>query len=195
MYKAENYLAPTLVTAPTSEPISVAEAKKQLELAPSDDAHDDHLAIIIAAAREQFEHDTDRAMCYQTWKINTDCFYDGLTLPKKPVQSITTVKYYDSTNTQQTLSSSLYQLDAAKSQIRVAYLASIPQALDRWDAWEITYRLGYSSDSTSVPSIAKQAMLLLVGYYFDGNRGENDRPNDMKAYESLVARFIRASYP
>jgi len=118
---------------------------------------------------------------------------DGLQLPKKPIQSIVSIQYYDGANNLQTLSTSLYQLYV--QEIKYAYQATMPATASRWDAWTITYRCGYSQDGTLVPAIAKRAMLLLIGYYFDANRGDNDRMTDNRAYESLVARFMRASYP
>jgi len=38
-------------------------------------------------------------------------------------------------------------------------------------------------------------MLLLIAYYHYGNRGDNDRPNDLRAYEALCRRYQRSSYP
>ena len=77
----------------------------------------------------------------------------------------------------------------------LAYNQDWPLTLDRWDAVEVNYTLGSVADSTQVSAVAKQAMLLLVGYYFDANRGDHDRPNDQKAYERLVHKYMRSSYP
>jgi uncharacterized phiE125 gp8 family phage protein len=182
------------------EPLSLNEAKKQLEIAESDNSHDEHLMRVIGSAREQFEHDTDSAMCFQTWKVVTKQIKDKMVLPKRPIHSITSITYYDAFNNTSTLSTSIYQLDAGKRQIRLAYLQDWPNSVDRWDAWTINYRIGYSVDGRSVPSIAKQAMLLLVGHYFE-NRDmivdsvRSDEASHMRAYESLVRRYMRSSYP
>ena len=182
-----------LLVGPTAEPLTLAEAKKQLEISASDTAHDVQLQLAISESREQWEHDTDSACCYQNWKVRTSGLPDGLQLPKKPIQSIVSIQYYDGANNLQTLSTSLYQLYV--QEIKYAYQATMPATSSRWDAWTITYRCGYSQDGTLVPAIAKRAMLLLIGYYFDANRGDNDRMTDNRAYESLVAKFMRASYP
>jgi uncharacterized phiE125 gp8 family phage protein len=186
-------MEPELVTGPTVEPITLDQAKKQLEIASSDSTHDSQLQMMIAEARQQWERDTDSICCYQTWRVRYGSFYDGFGLPKSPIQSITTIKYYDSSNVLQTWASTEYQLHG--SNIRLGYQKLIPAYALRWDAWEYTYRCGYSQDGALVPAIAKRAMLLLVGYYFDANRGDNDRPNDMRAYEALVTKFMRSSYP
>lgn len=182
-----------LVTGPTAEPLTLAEAKKQLEISSSDSTHDVQLQGMIQEARQQWEKDTDTVCCYQTWRMRTNVMKDGFRLRKRPIQSITSIQYYDSGNTLQTWNTSQYSLYV--DQIKLGYQVTIPAVSDRWDAWTITYRLGYSQDATSVPAVAKRAMLLLIGYYFDANRGDNDRLHDMKAYEALVAKYSRSDYP
>lgn len=185
----------TLITGPASEPVTLVQAKKQLEIPQSDPSHDDHVALLIQAAREQWEHDTDSAVIEQTWMVNAECFCDDeLYLPKRPIQSITSVKYYDSTNTQQTLSTSVYQLDAANRAVRLKYLQIWPTTLDRFDAVEIKYVCGYD-DATAVPAVAKQAILLLIGHYFENRDMIGNAMSEVVAYENLVKRFMRPTYP
>ncbi|MFN7317950.1 MAG: hypothetical protein ACK5S6_00440 [bacterium] len=183
-----------LVTGPTVEPLTLNEAKKQLEISTSDTTHDVQLAQAIQEAREQWEHDTDSVCCYQTWKIRVQSLADRLALPKRPIQSITSITYFDGNNASQTLSASLYQLHI--NEFRLAYQATLPATSARWDAWTINYRCGYSQDATLVPAIAKRAMLLLVGHYFE-NRDMlmSDAIQTMKPYESLVMKFMRSNYP
>lgn len=187
----------SLVTGPTSEPITLAQAKKQLEISPSEADHDDHIELLIQAAREQWEHDTDSACLTQTWKVNFETAYeDEIYLPKRPVASITSVKYYDTSNVQQTLATTVYGLDSANRAVRLKYLQDWPTTvLDRWDAWEITYVCGYASVAL-VPAIAKQAMLLLVAHNFE-NRDMimSESLQTLSVYEALVKRFMRSSYP
>ena len=186
----------TLVTGPASEPLTLLEAKKQCELNPSDTAHDDHLTLLIQAAREQWEHDTDSASITQTWRVTIEGFTDDeIYLPKRPLQSITSITYYDSANAQQTLSTDYYSLDAASGAVRLKYDQVWPGTASRWDAATITYVAGYTSAST-VPAIQKAAMRLLVGKYFE-NRDllVNDGMYTDRAYEALVHKFMRSSYP
>ena len=187
---------PILVTGPSSEPVTLAQARKQLEIASSDTIHSDQLTLLIQAAREQWEADTDAACLTQTWKVYFDSFYDyKLRLPKRPVASITSLKYYDATNTQQTLATSYYSLDTASRSVRLKYQQTWPAAVDRWDAVEVTYVCGYAN-AAAVPAISKQAILLLVGKYFE-NRDllVNDVIFTDAAYESLVKKFMRSCYP
>jgi uncharacterized phiE125 gp8 family phage protein len=186
-------LVPELVTKAIAEPLTLAEAKKQVEISSSDSTHDQQLQMMIEDARQQWERDTDSVCCFQTYKVRLRAFYDELKLPKSPVHSIIHIKYFNADNTLTTWPSNKYQLHV--DEVRVAYLETIPAYAARWDAWEVQYKCGYSQDQSLVPAIAKRAMLLLVGYYFDANRGDNDRVNDLRAYEALVAKFMRSSYP
>lgn len=185
----------TLVTGPTLEPVTLAEARKQLELSPSDTAHDDHLTLLIQAAREQWEHDTDSCCLTQTWRVNLAgfCGYE-IELPKRPVQSVI-VTYYDASNVSQTLSTSIYSLDTASRRIVLTSLQSWPVTYERWDAVTVTYVAGYTS-AANVPAIHKQAMRLLISHYFE-NRDMlmGAALQSMPAYEALVSRFLRSTYP
>lgn len=186
----------TVVTAPTVEPVTLAEAKKQLEISQSDTAHDDQLTLLIQAAREQWEHDTDSCCLTQTLSVTLEEWEDDeIYLPKRPVQSITSITYYDTANTQQTLSTSVYSLDAACRAVRLKYMQIWPPIVDRWDAVTVTYVAGYTS-TTTVPAIVKQAILLLVGHYFE-NRDQllSESMQSLPVYESLVRRFMRSTYP
>ena len=187
-------LIPEIVTGPTAEPITLSEAKKQLEIASSDTSHDVHIAALIQAAREQWEHDTDSATCFRTLRIRVPAWTDGLTLPRSPIHSITSIQYFDGGNTLQTLASSIYQLHV--DQIRIAYLQVLPGTTARWDAWSINYQCGYSSDGSKVPAVAKSAMLMLIAHYFE-NRDMlmSEAMQTMRPYEALVRRFMRSSYP
>ena len=187
-------LIPEVVTNPTAEPITLSEAKKHLEIGVSDTTHDIQLASIIQAAREQWEHDTDSVTCYATLRVRLATWMDGQSLPRTPIHSITSIQYYDGANTLQTLSPSIYQLHV--DQIRIAYLQVLPGTAARWDAWSINYKAGYSQDGQLVPAIAKNAMLLLIGHYFE-NRDMlmAEALQTMRPYEALVRRYMRASYP
>jgi len=184
----------TVTTSPAMEPLTLAEAKSQCFVAMSDTMHDERLIATIQAAREQWENDTDSAMISQTLQTKRSCFYGtALCLLSRPLQSVTSITYFDDGNDLQTLSSDVYSLDAEARSVRLKFDKVWPSTYTRWDAVAITYVAGYAARNL-VPSVAKQAMLLLVGYYFE-QRGDNDRPYDNRAYESLVRRYMRSSYP
>lgn len=189
-------IAPELITGPLAEPLTITAAKKHLELASSDTSHDEHLSNLIQVAREQWEHDTQTISCTQVFRLRLGRIEDGLKLPLKPVASITSIRYYDTNNTDTLLPTTVWDFDAARQQMRLKYNQTLPVWTPRYDAWTILFNAGYSDDGALVPMVAKQAMLLLVGHYFE-NRDMllGDNIAGMRAYESLVTRFMRSTYP
>ena len=181
---------PVLISDAASEPVSLTEAKKHLELGGGSE-HDDQLGLLIEAARNQWEHDTSTVMVSQAWRQYLDKFQE-FRFFNEPVSAITSVAYYDETNSVQTLSTSVYDLDVSRNAIVVRDNVLWPGTYARWDAVTINYTVGLAS----VPAIAKQAMLLLIGHYFE-NRDMlmTDAITSMRAYENLVRRYTRSTYP
>lgn len=181
----------TLVTPATSEPITLAQAKKQVELPTNETAHDDHLELLIQAAREQVEADCNQQFMTGTWRQVYDGFREDFWLSRKPIASVSSITYYDSTNTQQTLSTSVYGVDLTQGRITLSYGQVWPVPYDRWDAVTVTYVSG-TDIATSVPAAARQAMLLLIGKWFENRGDQNDKA---EVYDSLIRRIQRSTYP
>lgn len=179
---------PELVTGPATEPVTTTEAKKHLEISGSD--HDGHVDRLIQAAREQWEHDTQQFLVSQTWRQYLDGCCE-FRFQHRPVSAITSVTYYDSSNASQTLASSVYELDTANNRFRLKPDQDWPVTYTRWDAVTVNYTM-----SGIVKEIDKQAVLLLVGFYFE-NRDMlmSEAMQSLRSYELLVRRFMRSSYP
>jgi uncharacterized phiE125 gp8 family phage protein len=178
--------------APASEPLSLAEAKKQLEIPEADATHDSHVTRIISAARQQWERDTQRSTVSRTYVENlSDWPTVDWRFYHQPIVSVTSVKYYDTANSQQTLSSSVYSLDAPNRRLVLAVDQDWPLHETRWDAIEITYVAGQSS----VDAIAKQGMLLLVDLYFELRLDTKEKQATERAYHNLMLSYCRGSYP
>lgn len=180
---------------PVTEPVTIQEARRQCNLSATDTSQDVKLAHKIASAREQFEHDTGTYLIKRTMALTLPGLCE-IAFPHRPVSSITSITYYDGGNDSQTLSSSVYQLDTARSQLRLAYSQDWPATVGRWDGATITYVLGSHDDSTTVPDYAKSAMLLLIANELEQPDMMGPEYTQMQvAYERLVAKFMRSSYP
>jgi hypothetical protein len=91
-----------------------------------------------------------------------------ITLPHGPVQSITYVKYTDPNQTTQTWDSTNYVASLGNPS-RVAPVQNTfwPSVASQNDAVNIRYVAGYGDDGTSVPQVAKQAILLMVNHLYE----------------------------
>lgn len=157
-------------TAPTAEPISLAEARKQVELPLDYTAHDEHLLRLITASRRRAEAVTGRQIVTATWNLILDQFdYESqeIRIPKPPLQSVTSISYVDTNGQTQTWSSTQYTVTTSREPgiVRPAYGYSIPTARAQPDAVTVRFVAGYGPPS-SVPEDLKAAMLLLIGHWF-----------------------------
>ena len=162
-----------VITAVTVEPVTLNEARLQCKVDSDNTTHDALLTALTTAAREYAEHYTGRALAPQTLELALDGFPDGdeIQLPMMPVASITSVKYYDSDGTLQTMDAADYVLHAYGSdhKIALAYGESWPSTRAIANAVQIRYVTGYAATGHAAtgeyvlcPKSAKQAMLLHV---------------------------------
>lgn len=157
-----------LIIAPTEEPVSLTTAKLHLRVDHS--ADDALITTMIVAARQQAEHELQRALVTQTWERVLDSFLDSagaeadIALGMPPVQSITSVKYIDPDGVEQTLGSTLYSLDADTEPgfVLRAEDTSWPATLDTANAVRVRFACGYGA-AAAVPAAIVQWMLLQIG--------------------------------
>lgn len=156
-----------LVTPPTSEPITTAEAKIHLRVEHGVD--DELIGTLIPAARHTVETGTGRKCGSQTWDMKLDCFPSGaIVLPYPPVSSVTSVTYVDSNGTTQTWSSAYYTTDlpsgddSAPARIYPIYGQSYPSIRSQRNAVTVRFVCGF----TTVPGGMLAAMKLLIGHWY-----------------------------
>lgn len=169
-YRRSGHVAFSLITAPTLEPLSVAEAKRHLKL--DTDEMDADVAVWITAARQQVEKDAGVALLTQTWDLALDEFPWScpLRIDLSPLQSVTYVKYYDSGNTLQTLASTNYVVDTASFPPRLGLTptGTWPSDLRTFQPGLVRGIFGWTS-ATAVPGPLIHAIKLMVTL-FDQNR-------------------------
>jgi len=166
-----------VITAPTSEPITLAECKTQLRVESSFTDDDTWINDTIPVVREQVEGLINRALMNQTLELALPEFKDVIELPKPPLSSLTSVKYYDDDNALQTLASSEYIVNDYDEPTTINKLSTInyPSTFDRPDAVLVRYQAGYP-DAASVPAMVKQAMLMIMTDLYD-NRSSITNPS------------------
>ena len=167
-------MALKLITAATTYPITLAEAKLHCRVDSTDD--DALITALITAATEMCEQQTGRAIMAQTWELTLDAFPDAFELTRVPVQSVTSLKYYDADGVQQTLSNTLYSLDNVDDHgwgyVVPVYAGAWPTSRDQINAVALRYVAGYA-DAASVPEGIKQWIKLMLSTMYDNRETES----------------------
>ena len=181
----------TLITAPTLEPVTEAEAFTHCNIVASAGSYyGPQIRAFITAAREKVETDTGRALMTQTWDYTFDlwpCGLEPIYLPKAPVSAITSVKHYDTSNVQQTIASSVYKplLDREPGEIRLKNAQSWPALYGETGVITVRFVCGFGATTLTVPESLRTAIKLTVESWFNP---EKQKANDF-AYEALIDKW------
>lgn len=154
-------------TAPTIEPVTLTEAKNHCRI--DGNADDTMLSSLITAARKYCETTVcRRAFIEQTLVLRCDTIPEEFRMPRPPLVSVTSIKYYDGSGVQQTLSASTYTVDkySRVGKIVQAYGASWPVCRGHTNDVEVTYKAGYGATAATVPEMIRQAILMLVEHWY-----------------------------
>lgn len=152
-------------------------------------AENDLITSLGSAARVLVERLTGRQLVTATWLLSLDAFPRGggwafldspmilpdphtIRIPKCPLQSVSSVQYYDLGDTLQTLASTVYDVDARTDPGRIVLAMNQVWPVTRLKpgAVRVTFVAGYGAAS-SVPETLKTAIKLTVASWFE-NRGE-----------------------
>lgn len=160
-----------LITAPTTEPITLAEAKKQCDVADSNDHNDVDLMSKIVAARVFIERALNRQLITATWDLKLDrfpCINEPLLIPLAPLVSVTSITYLDASGSSATWSSSNYRVSTSREPGRIIPVVgqTYPTTYATIDAVTIRFVAGYGAAS-AVPETIKNAIKLLVRHWFE----------------------------
>lgn len=163
--------APSLITAPALEPVTLEEAKAHLRVDGNDE--DALIGALITTAvgyLDGWGGILGRALITQTWGETFDGFPRGdvLRLRLAPVQSVTFIKYRDSANAEQTLSTTVYEgpfTDDLGVYVALRENQVWPSTYERRDAVSVQYVCGYGGQF-DVPQQVRQAILLMIGDWY-----------------------------
>lgn len=148
--------------APAVEPVSLDELKAQSRVDGS--ADDATLTIYGKAARGAAEIYQNRQLITATWIYTLESFPLGeFSLPRPPLQSITSIQYVDSAGATQTWASANYQVDTKSEPGRVKPVttASYPNTQsDTYNAVTVTYVAGYGDSASDVPDTTRDAIMM-----------------------------------
>lgn len=176
-------MKPVRTVAPELTPVSLIEAKAHLRVDFDDD--DALIAALVDAATAHLDGHTGilgRALVDQTWRQD---FYDWpgdrvLRLPLAPVSSVASVKYFNASNVETTVTASgnyaLFE-DASGPYIKFTSDFAAPDLYDeRDDRIRVTFVAGYG-DPAEVPAAIRAALLLIVGDLYKNRDAGAVAPN------------------
>jgi len=154
-----------LLAGPAEEPVSLAQAKAFLRL--DDTAEDGLVQSLIGAARLHVEAVTGKALLAQGWRLVLDCWPKSriVALPVAPFISLTAITAYDGAGDPHAVPLAQF-LEAPDRLMLPGAVAGMP-LLREQGGIEIDYVAGFGADPDDVPADLKQAMLTLIGYWFE----------------------------
>lgn len=160
------------ITEPASLALTVKEAKDHLRVPGN--ADDVYIAGLVQTAIKNVEHRTGFKLMSQTLEMRLDGFPNSKTLSLETgkVTAVTSVKYDDTDDAEQTWAASNYWADTVSKEANITYKDTV------WPSTEggkpasvrIRYVAGWS-DHHDIPDHFKTAMKLLVGSWYN-NREE-----------------------
>lgn len=153
-------------TAATSFPITLAEAKLYLKVDINTD--DTLITNLIEAATQISEEYTNRFFITTTIEQTCSDFLETKELYKSDVIGVTSIKYYDSTNTLVTWNVNNYIVSEEYQPCKITLQDGIdyPEITKRVDAIKILYSVGYGANAASVPQAIKSSILLTLGNWY-----------------------------
>src|ERR1700716_540555 len=164
------------------EPVDLAGAKAHLRVDISDD--DALIQWLIVAARDYVERASGLSLLTQTWKLYLDRWPRAgvmefwpwaappstILLPRFPVQSVTSVQWFGSDGSTNTVASTDYAVDLVRRPPRI-----VPVVGNFWPSMSlvpqngvvVTFAAGFGAQPLTMPPTLRQAMLLLLGTWYE----------------------------
>lgn len=171
----------TLVTPPAIEPLGLDEVRQYRRIDATEE--DNLLLTLIAVARHRCESFTGRALITQTWDLvrgiwpnrprfgvdpsQPQPYPSCMLIPRSPLISVASVKYYDVTGAEFVMPATDYYVDTDSEPGRVAlqYARIWPTTVLRpANGIRVRFTAGYGADATSVPAPLVQGIQYAVGH-------------------------------
>lgn len=178
------------ISAPSIEPVTLAEAKNHLKVDSDLTADDALINMLITAARTYAETYTGRSLISQQWRLVLDSFpgpslvgipmgvpYSlpghAIVLERSPIISLDSIQYTAMDGSNQTMSASQYVADLTGPAPRITpvFGAIWPIALPQIGSVRVNYTAGYGAAAANVPEGIRQWILMRLSTLY-ANREE-----------------------
>lgn len=154
-----------LLAGPAEEPVSLAEARAFLKV--DDTAEDALLTTLVGAARLHVEGITGRALMAQSWRVVLDAWPADrqAKLPVTPLMAVTEITAYDASGAGHDIP--LSQFLREPDRLLLPQTVSGMPVLRERQGIEMDYVAGFGTEPGDVPADIRQAILMLVAYWFE----------------------------
>lgn len=165
-------MALVLVTAPTQEPVTLAEAKAHLRITSTDE--DVLISSLMITSRLHVESAVSLGLITQTWRMVLDKWppsssdVGAVDIPLSPLQAVTAVRVKDRFGIGQTIAPTGYMVDITSLPPRLVWNGSVPHNPGVAAAGiELDLTIGFGATGTSVPAPLKHAILMLTAHWYE----------------------------
>jgi len=152
----------TVVTPPTWEPVTLAEAKEQCGVLDVETHFNALLTRLIKTARSESERYCNAVWAEQTIASPCSDFHDLARLPHGPLKSVVSIGYVDLAGGEQVVDDTAYEVrkDGLEPAIVVAHGQAWPRIRH---GSRITLTAVYGE---AVPEVVQHAMLMMINHWF-----------------------------
>lgn len=174
---------PPRVTARSSEPVSLVDAKRHLNVFHDDD--DTLIEAVVASAVDHVEKYTATSVGEQMIEAKCDSFADFTHVPIAPLTSVA-ISYVDADGASQTIASEDYELRADGLHVSI-----VPAYGKQWPAKRLGSRITVTAQAgyETAPPAIKHAILLWVADAYE--RRENSVDEGFSAFDALLCNLRR----
>lgn len=165
----------TVTSQPSIEPVTVTTLQNYLRVNTT--VENSLLAGFITTARALFERSANLALITQTMVQTLEhnpphiCY-----LMRGPIQSITSVKYYNQAGSLITADPSTYNTDLVTGGMGRLWFPNGQPTMSTLirPAFQVTFQAGFGDTAADVPQPICQAILLCAAYYFENRAAYTD---------------------
>ncbi len=154
--------------APSVEPITTAQAKKQINIEDFTD-DDTYIGLLIKKARVHYERLTRRSLINTTWVQRMDGFPRIIRPARSPLSSVTSITFLDENGVSQTWATTDFQVDLFQEPGRIMPISTgfYPTTQSgTFNTVTVTFVAGYGAAASSIDEDILGTLKLLVAHFY-----------------------------
>jgi len=210
-----DWSAVSVATKAALPPVTSAEMKSHLRVDFADD--DTDVAAAVLAATAFIERQTGVALVTQTWRYGLDSFTGKthnqsrsgasrlfgyvyqygtcdniIELPGWPIQSVTSVNYYDGDGTAQTVDANEYRVDLNREPVRIFHDTNWPTSESRSGAVWVDYVVGVAVADVAPDLLA--GVKLMAAHLFENREAVGEKMDALPLGIDFIIESNRRGY-